>query len=234
MEIATNQPAKALNTPMAKKKTAATAAQPNFDRGWFLEQMRRAGVTQRVIADRLGRDESAVSLMLRGRRRIRLDEAAELAKILGVSYDEVVERAGVQVPSMSGGDTLPIQGYIDGAFNVVPKRPPHGPRKVTTPYPGVDRLTALRVIAPNGGAEVAALDGAVLYYQAPADDYVDPDCINKMSVVETADGRRLLRVVRRGYDKGTYTLASTAGEVSDDEAEVRLQWAAPVLFVKLD
>lgn len=213
-------------TRLEGKKSASSSYEQNFDRQWFAHQLRAAGLTQRMIADRPGLDESAVSLMLRGRRRIRLDEASELAAMLGTSYEEVVEHAGVKVPDLGSSGAMPITGYVDAESVVHMKRPPAGPRKTPVPFSGAPNLVALRLV--GGGP----LEGAVVYYQGGEDMGVDPEATGRLSVVETVDGLRLLAVVRKGYERGHVALADMAGGIIEGCDDVRLSWAAPVVFIK--
>lgn len=198
----------------------------NFDRQWFAHRIRAAGLTQRAIADRLGRDESAVSLMLRGRRRIKLDEASELAVMLGTTYEEVVEHAGVKVPDLGSSGTMPITGYVDSDSAVHMKRPSVGPRKTPVPFAGAPNLVALRLVGAG------PLEGAVVYYQGDEEMGVDPEAVGRLSVVETVDGRRLLAVVKKGWERGHVSLADMAGGAIEGCDDVRLRFAAPVVFIK--
>lgn len=61
------------------------------DTDWFRDRLAAVGMTQRQLARKLALDPSAVSLMLRGRRQVKLAEAKELADALAVQVDEVME-----------------------------------------------------------------------------------------------------------------------------------------------
>lgn len=68
---------------------------PRVDTRWFQNHLADVSMSQRRLAKVLGVDAAAVSLMLRGKRKMSAAEAAEIARVLGVSAEEVLMRAGV-------------------------------------------------------------------------------------------------------------------------------------------
>ena len=64
------------------------------DTRWFQNLLADKRLSQRQLAKRLGLDPAAVSLMLRGKRKMSVTEASELARFLGVEMDEVLLHAG--------------------------------------------------------------------------------------------------------------------------------------------
>lgn len=72
---------------------------PQIDTGWFQGRLADKRLSQRQLAKRMGLDPAAVSLMLRGKRKMSAAEAADIAVLLGVSADEVLLHAG-SVPVM--------------------------------------------------------------------------------------------------------------------------------------
>lgn len=69
-------------------------SQDRTDTRWFRERLSDAQLSQRKLAQHLHLDPAAVSLMLRGKRKMSTKEATELAKLLRVPVQEVVLRAG--------------------------------------------------------------------------------------------------------------------------------------------
>lgn len=65
-----------------------------IDTRWFQDRLADKRLSQRQLAARLQLDPAAVSLMLRGRRKMSVAEAAEIASYLGVEVDEVLRHAG--------------------------------------------------------------------------------------------------------------------------------------------
>ena len=66
------------------------------DTRWFQDRLADKRLSQRQLAARMNLDPAAVSLMLRGRRKMSAAEAAEIARYLGVEVDEVLNHAGAQ------------------------------------------------------------------------------------------------------------------------------------------
>ena len=69
-------------------------------------------------------------------------------------------------------------------------------------------------------------DGTILYYsrQLPPENMV-----GRRAVVKLADDRILVKAVRRGADRGLFTLVSLN---APDIEDVALQWAAPIDWIK--
>lgn len=63
---------------------------------WFQNGLADVRVSQRKLAKMMGVDPSAVTLMLKGRRAMSASEAALIAKVLGVSVDDVLREAGIE------------------------------------------------------------------------------------------------------------------------------------------
>ncbi len=66
-----------------------------IDTRWFQDRLADRQVSQRKLASMLNLDPAAVSLMVRGKRKMSAAEAAEVARVLNVSVDEVLARAGI-------------------------------------------------------------------------------------------------------------------------------------------
>lgn len=64
------------------------------DLNWFRGRLADRRLSQRQLARLMNLDPSAVSLMLRGKRRASAQEVADISSLLGVSADEVVLRLG--------------------------------------------------------------------------------------------------------------------------------------------
>lgn len=53
-----------------------------MDTKWFRDRLADKGLSQRGLARHMGLDSAAISLMLRGRRAMKITEAAEIASLL--------------------------------------------------------------------------------------------------------------------------------------------------------
>ena len=65
------------------------------DTNWFRDKLADKRSSQRQLAKHMSLDPAAMSLMLRGKRRMSAAEAADIARFLGVDVQEVLTRAGV-------------------------------------------------------------------------------------------------------------------------------------------
>ena len=69
------------------------------DTDWFQGRLAAKRMSQRGLARLMGLDPAAVSLMLRGKRKMTTTEAAEIARLLNVEVGEVMVRAGAVLPA---------------------------------------------------------------------------------------------------------------------------------------
>jgi len=72
---------------------------PEINGDWFRAKLTEKNRSQRALAKHLGLDPSAVTLMLRGERRLQMDEAEQIAVFLGESLMDVLRAAGMPVPA---------------------------------------------------------------------------------------------------------------------------------------
>lgn len=87
-----------------------------MDDKWFKLQQKKAGVTADDIAQRIGKDRSAVSKIYSGQRAMSLEWAQAFAEAFGVTVAEVLERAGAAprqvtqqlAPGFSESDAVPF------------------------------------------------------------------------------------------------------------------------------
>ena len=181
-------------------------------------------LSQRRLAGMMHLDPSAVNYMLRGIRAIKLDEAVELAKILEVPLDEVLQNAGIDVPDfmVQREGHVSVTGWVDDTFKIR-KGKFKGPKKVEAPPTGGRGVEALR--CQNN----TAFDGAMMYYSPRAG--VAADTIGRLCVVTDLTGEQVVRIVRHGYKRGTYNLGGIMGGVAQEN--VRLRAASVVVWVRM-
>jgi len=186
--------------------------------GYFQGRIEDRGLSQRKLARLMGLDPSSVSLMLNGKRKMSMPEAASLSTLLGIPLEDVIFNAGLPRPR-DEGRTTPVTMVADGAGWVKHRGGAH-PR-VPSP-PGLPTMAAaLRCEDP-----ASPFDGWVFFVDPRSD--VPADAIGRLCLVRTAEGDEWVRFVRRGYSAGLFTLASLNGETT---ADVRLSTASPVLWV---
>lgn len=187
---------------------------------WFRAQLADKKMSQRGLAKLMGLDAAAISLMLRGMRRMTPDEAHQIANILGLPITEVLRQAGIKV--MDDVRRVPISAAVDadGTVSLFPAKTHDevvGPADCPAGTYGVQcRAAAL----PQ--------DGWLLYVspaQGPADSQMD-----KLCVVATTKGEQLTSIVRRGYRGGTFNLIVWPSRAVRADQDVA--WCSPVLWIK--
>lgn len=198
---------------------------PRINTRWFHSQLESQGLTQRKLAQHLRKDPSAISLALKGKRRISLSEATEMARLFCVPIDEVLTQAGIKIHEPKSAKSLSVSGWIDGEFNVH-QEPPKGPRAVPVPVFGGKGIRVLRFQTTGTGLD--GIDGALVYYKPTG--RVDSGCNGKLCVVEIDGGGVKLATVRNGYQSGTFNLSKMDGKLMEES--VILDSASPVLWMK--
>lgn len=207
-----------------KEKTRPNEDGP-IDTKWFKALLADKGVNQRKIAATLALDPSSVSLMLRGKRRLQLPEAAAMANLLGVPLDDVLLHAGID-PEAGARDSTPIMGWVglDGEAHM---RRPDGPKRVPAPAGMPEDAVALRYQGED------AMDGWIAFY-VPREEGIDAEAVGRLCVVQLAPagkGARYVRVLKRGYGRGLWTLGGIRAMESAIES-VSVVSAAPVVWIK--
>lgn len=192
-----------------------------FNPTWFKGKLSDLKLSQRELADKLSIDPAGVSLMLRGRRKIRIEEAGVIAKILSVPVEDVLRHAGVETEVIHDHMT-PVVGWID-IDGKIHAEGVEGAKHVARPAELDFTGQALRYQCDG------SMDGALVYFH-PGEG-IEPSSIGRMAVVETKDGQRLLRTIKRGYDRGMFS-ATTLGGNSKMPDQLALVSAYPVQWLR--
>lgn len=187
------------------------------DTSWFRARLGDHGLSQRGAARLLGLDPAALSLTLRGRRAMKLTEAAELARLLGVPIEDVLARAGVE--AMTGGMAIPVAGWMDGMCEI------HLDAELgTVPHPGGDLAPGSSAIqSRTAGTPLDYMDGWLIFAGPPVERGA-ADHTGRLCLVRMARGVTYLAQLRRGYRRGHWNLNGPAASMND----VALDWSAPV------
>lgn len=189
---------------------------------WFASKLADKRLSQRQLAKLMGLDASAMSLMLRGKRKMDVKEAGEIARFLGVHVDEVLRHAGVAVTQRLEAGRVPVAGWVNEDRDVFMGAGLIGPSVVDAP-PGLDDGVALRMQTDD------AQDGWLLFYR-PIEG-VSLETVGRLCVVTLEDGSSAVRIVRRGYEPGTWSLAVYGAARRSESA--RLVSASPVLWMRM-
>jgi transcriptional regulator with XRE-family HTH domain len=188
-----------------------------IDTDWFTNRLAERGLSQRGLAKLMGLDPAAVSLMLRGKRRMTVEEASQLAVLLQSTSTEVLEAAGVPV---TGGDRVRVAAILQVSGHV--ELVAEGLHDTVEAPPGIP-VDAMAIQSRTGG-----LDDGWLYFTSAG--HAKPESVlGQLALVAIRDNGLLLAHVRRGYRKGAYNLVDVAGRALQS---VELAWASPVFWVR--
>lgn len=180
---------------------------------------KKRGLKLWELADEIGMSVTVLSRYERGERRIKLDQVPRLAAALRVDPDEILADAR---------PTVAVVGYIGAGAEIYPvddHAKGDGLREVHCPA-GMDprRTVAVEI---RGDSMAPIEDGWLAFYTRDP-DYGPSDFLGHLCVVKLADGRMLLKSVRRGYAPNRFNLLSTNAAMIED---AEIEWAAPVRAV---
>lgn len=196
---------------------------------WFDARIRDKKLSQRALAKLLNMDPSSLSLLLHGKRRMRVEQAAEIARLLGVPVADVMRHGGAKISKSGGSDgpaSVPVVGWIDGENRAKLDWTRTDHRiEVEGGYPP----TAVALQFRTAQTRLDLHDGWIAITLPPREP--DPETmLDRHCVVGiAATGEALIRTVRRGYTPGRYTLLDIFAEPVHD---AELAWFSPILAIK--
>lgn len=188
---------------------------------WFRQLLATRKLSQRGLAKLLELDPAAVSLMLRGQRKMTNAEAHQVSLILGVPITEVLRQAGIEVND--DVRRVKVTGYIDkdAAVTLFPKRT-HD--KVVGPADCPEGTYALQQRDAN-----SQKDGW-MYFVSPSED--DPrQHLGEMCCVALDNGEHIVAFIQRGYRSGTFNLIRCCTNESL-RTDANVVWASRILWIK--
>lgn len=191
-----------------------------IDTQWFLDRLAERKLSQRGLAKLMGVDPSAISLMFRNKRRMTIEEAAQIAVLLNASTGEVLRAAGVEAPTSASRIT--VIGYVNSAGVVSLEA--EGLHETVDAPPGLP-ADAVAIQSRTAGA---TLNDGYLYFMSG--DHLPPDsAVGHLAMAAIRDNGLQLTHVRRGYSRGVYNLVDWSGA---QRTNVSLAWAVPILWIK--
>lgn len=198
--------------------TTLNLAPMNTD--WFRQQLAARKLSQRGLARLLDLDPAAVSLMLRGQRRMTNEEAHRISGVIGSPITEVLRQAGIEVNDDIRRSKVAGFASETGTVTLFSKKT-HD--KVVGPADTPDGTYAIQIRAPN-----TTMDGWMLFV-SPAEQDAD-DNLDKLCTVAIETGEQVISVLRRGYRTGTHNLVNYPN--MNIRQDCKVVWAAPVLWIK--
>ena len=187
----------------------------SMDTDWFKLRLEIQNLSQRKLAKMIGMDQGAFSLMIRGKRKMRLEEANAIAQALNVPTTEVIRASGIS--SVEGVRHIPVVGYI-GTDSVVEMDTSHPIGNVPAPPDMPPGSYALQF---KPGYPGGFLPDALAFFSAPQG--VSLDALQRLAIIKDKAGRITCSFLRRGISSGTF---------STNDGPVELEWASPVLWIK--
>ena len=207
-----------------------------IDGAWFHNQLDDRGQSLRALARHLGKDASAVSRTFSGKRRMTMEEAAEIAAFLGVPVTEVMRHAGIagRAGTPGYGEGLGPKILLSATIGedgevcslAEPQPLPQAVLDKAQLAIGAGRnraIIAAQVRASSGPLSI--WDDAVLLF-APADS-IEPGAIGALSICGLKGGKQILVKLDRARKTGEARVVSPAGKIE----EAVLTTATPVLVL---
>lgn len=184
-----------------------------------------AGLSAEQLAERVGYSSSGVRAIENGQNGLRPDAAERFASALGATAAWLLTGDG----DASGERLVPILGYVgaDSEGTVIYVTGQANGDLVPLPPGGGELSRGLEVRGHSGGD--FAPQGSIIYFDDQRHPPT-PDMIGHPCVIETDDGRVLLKRLLRGSAPGLFDLESISGPRLPD---VQIRWAALVTFVAL-
>lgn len=177
------------------------------------------GIAVTRVSEDAGLDRSTLQKVLNG-GNISVVKFLGVCRALGIRPGEVLEgdeRFSPSVPIVgyvsAGEGWTPIEGVVNEAVDVEIAKP-----------------DTIAVEVRGDSMSPVYRNGDTLICQRMFGPYVD-NLIGKDCVVQTADGRNYVKILKRGSKANRVTLKSY-DRLVDDIEDVAISWAAPVLWVK--
>lgn len=176
---------------------------------YFSDLMKDRKVSLREVARRMEVWPAALSRSLDDKRKMQMEEAVQLARILSVPLAEVLVNAGIEQAVVTAR-RCSIIGHVHEGAEVKPLDPGVIER-VSIPDGISDDVVAVQNHTSETPAAYA--DGWITYLGPKMDP---TDCLGMYSLVEVEGGSWMLGTIRRGYTPWLY-----AGDVQRIQADAR-------------
>ena len=204
------------------RQAAPAKREAQFNKRYFQTVIAERGKTQREVAAAMDLDPSALSLIFSEQRKLQLDEAAELARLLDLPLTEVFKNAGIEPPKTHA---VALRGWIDAQAEVhfFSER---GGGTVDCPVDMPEGAMAFQ--ARTAMSKLEHWDGWLFFVPPPVTGTRDVDVVasamNRLSIARLVGGVTALGYLKKGYTRGRYSLYLGDQVIQD----AQIEWAVPV------
>jgi len=195
----------------------------NVNTQWFKDRLKEQEMSMRGLGRLMNLDPSAISLMLRGKRAMRSDEANQIANLLGHDVSEVLRRTGVPVEEGVRHVSVTLRAIKNGKVENIPSETV---RKYPAPIDVPPTAEAVQIRDDNSN-----LDGWIMYSGLAKKDFASST--GRLCVVTLQDSSRILGVLKRGYESNRWNIVPLTGGSVQTDVEVdhvsEIRWIRPTL-----
>lgn len=188
---------------------------------WFRDRLRNLKMSQRTLAKMMEIDPASVSYMLKGTRKMSMDEAKRIGDIFLVPVTEVMRQAGIEV--LDDVRKIPINGHMNNDYEITLL--PKGTHDMVI---GPADLPA-KSYAIQSRCAGEPKDGWLSYIsgeQLQPNELLDRYCVCSM-----ADGTIMMATLKRGYKSGTFNLL-VSPHIKRILENKSIAWASRVLWIQ--
>lgn len=189
-----------------KKETLVTLKQ------WLAVRLVEKQISQRRLATLMELDAGSLNRTIAGKRRLQINEATDLAKLLDVPLDEVLERFGLASGIINDVDLV-------GAVNDKGMFEPLLHKVKVRAVPQGEHLVAIQMRSDG------AMDGFLFYVES----HEVPVETDKLGLLILADGSSIVGVALRGYLPNRYRVSTINKDKMDDVEVVSMKRVKAVL-----
>jgi transcriptional regulator with XRE-family HTH domain len=199
---------------------ASPATKINVNSAYFYELLQDRQLSLRGLAKKIDMEPGALSLTFRGERRMKMEEASEIAQTLGVPLKEIMVAAGVENIT-TGERTIPVIGHLAGNL-------------ATLDFASSGERVAGPVDLPEEAYAVLSLEGW-LYFIGRVQADVSNLIARFVFAKPAGESEIVFGCLMRSHRPGAYNImpnAAVSAHAQPVRQGVALEWAAPVLWIK--
>ena len=205
---------------MKRQVPTEPGAKP-IDKKWFDDLLMDRRMTQRELAAAIDMDPSSLNLLLQGKRRMTTQKASDIARILGVSIEDVIAHSGGTQTDHRG--RVPLIGHIDGNAAMIASDSTQSAISPGALEPGSVAATFL-----TAGTPIDLMHGWLSFLapqRGPTLSDIDRTAIVKVRGYDAP----MLRLLRRGSSAGLWTLTGIGQDPIYDRV---VEWLRVVTLIR--